>query len=377
MSSDSRLLVIVFGVLVAAIASPFVIRHLRESRRPVLVEVKIVTGTRTDPVFRDGRRRVAPGDDVEVALALRLGRPGRADQWLSPAPELAIDGEMVPHIQSADWPDPDRTVRVFWFTVESSYLGGVLTAENAAERLRFRTFLAPEMGRTLRALRLPEIHNDDHLGEVSSTTPPGSGTSRLYARAELVEADDDVSPLQAVTSLELEHVLEPGYPAVFRSADLGENVHAGAGELFGVPGFEPEGESPRARNEVTLPAFGMSFSDLVEQRIVVSSRTLAAVAATGRADADPLSFDDLGDLAIGDDLVSGGGRPLTWGADVAPGDLLADGEHWLVLLGDNGNGVLDLSDPVLHSWRRPPERTTLLGALGPDTTRVDHSRATP
>jgi hypothetical protein len=121
----------------------------------------------------------------------------------------------------------------------------------------------------------------------------------------------------------------------------------------------------------------MPFSDLVEQRIVVSSRTLAAVAATGRADTDPSSLDDLGTLTIEDDRVSIAGRPAAWGADVAPGDLLADGEHWLVLLGDNGNGVLDPSDPVLHSWRRPPERTTLLAALGPDTTRVGHSRAAP
>ena len=58
-----------------------------------------------------------------------------------------------------------------------------------------------------------------------------------------------------------------------------------------------------------------------------------------------------------------------------PGDLLLDGEHWLVLVADNGDGVLDLTDTVLHSWQRPPVQTTLFAALDPATSRLVHHRA--
>ena len=72
--------------------------------------------------------------------------------------------------------------------------------ENAADRLKYRTFLAPEMGRSLRAERLPETHNDDHIGQQSTKAPDGAGTVRLYARVEVVETDSDLRPLQVITT---------------------------------------------------------------------------------------------------------------------------------------------------------------------------------
>lgn len=368
---------IVFAVLVAAVSAPFVVDHVRESRRPVLVGARVVTAATSDPVFRSGRRRVAPGDEVEIALAVRVARSGRDDRWLSPVPELSIDGEAVPHVRSEEWPDHDRVIRVFWFTVECSYVGGVLSSDNAAERLRYRTFLAPEMGRSLRALRLPEIHNDDHLGQEVAAGPEAAGTIRLYARAEVVEGSGDVRPLQAASSLGVEQLFDPRFPTVLRGADLGAGVHPAAGELFGLPGFEPSGGSPAERDAVTEEAFGRRFAELVEERVVVSSWTLAAVAATGRADVDPSSLADLGELTVGDEWLSSGGRPATWGREVEPGDLLVGGDHWLVLLGDNGDGVLDPADAVLHSWRRPAERSTVFAALDAGTRRVGHRRAAP
>lgn len=377
MSTDTRRLLIIFAVLAAAVAAPFVFDFVRESRRPVLAEARVVTATASDPVFRSGRRRVAPGDEVRIALAVRIEKPGRGASWLSPVETLAIDGEPVQHLQSDAWPDRERTIRVFWFTVECRHVGGVLTADNAAERLRYQTYLAPEMGRGLLALRPPDIHNDDHLGETGDAAVDGAGTVRLYARAEVVEEAGDLRPLQAVTSLELEHLLDPRFPAVLRGAELGAGVHPAAGELFGLPGFEPAGATPAARDAVTEAAFGRRFSELVEERLVVSSWTLAAVAATGRADAEPSALADLGELRIDDERITSGGRPAAWGAEVMPGDLLLDGEHWLVLVADNGDGVLDLADTVLHSWRRPPVRTTLFAALDPETSRVVHRRAAP
>lgn len=377
MTADTRRLLVVFAILVTLIGAPFLITRIRDSRRPVLAGARVVTATGSDPVFRTGRRHVAPGDTVEAALALHVERAGRGRSWLAPVHELAIDGEPVAHDRSGTWPDSGRTVRVFWFSVESSTIGGVLTADNAGERLRYRTFFAPEMGRELRALRLPETHNDDSLGTAALGAPGNAGTVRLYARAEIVEEADDLRPLHAATTLEPALLLDERFPTLLRAADLGAGVRSEAGELFGLPGFEPEGPTPEAREDTTVGAFGRRFTDLVAERVVVSSWTLAAVATTGSPRSDPAGLADLGELAVTDDSLRRAGRAAVWGPDVRAGDLLVDGERWLVLLGDNGNGELDPSDPVLRCWGRPPERTTVLAALGPATVRVGHRRVRP
>ncbi len=376
MASDWKLPAAIFAVLAALISLPFVIEHLRERRRPELVEARVVTATATDPVFREGPRHLASGETVEAALALRLTRRGRDDQWLAPVGELVIDGGEVAHLETASWPDDDRVIRVFWFSIESTNLGGRLTAENAEKRLRYRTYLAPEMGRGLRAAQMPESHNDDHIGR-PVVAPQGAGTRRLYARVEVVERAEKVRPLQAVTTLDVSHILEPEFPTLFRTADLGESIHETTGELFGLPGFQPQGDPPGSWNEVTVAAFGRRFTELVGERIVVSSWTLAAVAVSGTPDLDPTQLSPLGELSIPDDRVLRRGRPLVWTRDIISGDLLVHGNHWLVLLEDDGNGVLDTADTILHCWGRPPERTTLFAALDQSVTAVDLLRYAP
>jgi hypothetical protein len=374
MASDSKLPIAIFAALVAIIAIPFVIDQIRDRRRPVLTDARIVTATSSDPVYREGRRHVPPGDRVDVALALRLERWGGTDEWLSPAARLEVDGTEIPHLQTAQWPDHDRMLRVFWFSVECSSLGGALTVETAAESLRYHTFLAPEMGRGLQALVLPETHNDDYIAQTGDGPPEGAGTIRLYARIEVVEESDDVGSLQSVATVDLEQFLDPGFPTLLLAADLGEDIDASAAELFRLPGFQPQGDTPEARNAVTDDAFGRSFDQLVSDRVAVSSWTLAATAVSGRADLDPSALERLGEVTVGGDPLRAGRRPLVWGDTVHPGDLLADGDHWFVLLGDNGDGVLDPSDSVLHSWGRPPERTTLFAAGGMDGTKLEHRR---
>jgi hypothetical protein len=285
---------------------------------------------------------------------------------------LAIDGNEVEH-ETGTWPEKDRTLRVFWFSVESTNLGGILNAENAGDRLRYRTFLAPEMGRRLRAERLPETHNDDHIGRQSTTAPDSAGTVRLYARIEVVETDADVRPLQKVTTAGIEAIFEPEFPAVFRAADFGDAINPSAGELFGLPGFEPRPETG-SWNEITIPAFEMSFTDLVSERIVVSSRTLAAVAVSGSPNIEMDALTTLGTFSLTPETVLRRGRILRWNSDVRPGDLLVDGDHWWVLLGDEGNGELDPADTVLHCWGRPPVRTTLFASLETEHATVEHLR---
>ncbi|MBD3851717.1 MAG: hypothetical protein IFK93_10480 [Acidobacteria bacterium] len=373
MASESKLPIAIFTALVALIAIPFLVSYVREIRRPVLMEARVVTATASDPIFREGRRHVQAGEAVEAAVALRFGRRGRPGQWLAPVERLAINGTDSGHQNAETWPEAGRAVRVFWFSVESTNLGGTLTAETAGDRLRYRTFLAPEMGRRMRAERLPETHNDDHIGQQATTTPDGAGTVRLYARVEVVETDSDLRPLQAVTTTGIDAVLKPEFPAVFRHADFGQNINSSVGEFFGLPGFEPRSETGNW-NEVTIPAFQMSFIDLVSERLVVSSRTLAAIAVSGRPALDVESLTALGTLSITPEGVLRRGRNLRWENDVRPGDLLVDGDHWWVLLGDEGNGRLDPADAVLHCWGRPPERTTLDASLETEVVTAEHYR---
>jgi hypothetical protein len=376
MASDSRLPVVIFVSLVVLIATPFLLSSLRESRRPVMVEARVVTATSADPVFRDGRRQVAADDEVQVGLALRLERRGREDLWIAPAAELMIGGEHVEHQQATDWLEEDRHLRVFWFTIESANIGGELTAPSA-EILRYRSFLAPEMGRGLLAVRLPSAHNDDHLGQGEATAPSSAGTFRLYARVEVVEEEKDVRPLQQVATLDADHIFDAEFPAILRAADLGAGVNNAAGELFLLPGFEPKGSSPDDRNRVTVPIFGRLFTEMVEERLVVSSWTLAAVAVSGSASLDPASLTPLGKLSISIDSIRRNRRPLRWGRDVLAGDLLVDGDHWLILLRDQGDGLLDQADTVLHCWGRPPVITTLLTAMREDVAEMAQFRHDP
>jgi hypothetical protein len=376
MASDSRLPIAIFAALVVVIATPFLVDYIREIRRPVLMEARVVTATASDPVFRRGQRHVQAGETVDVAVALRIGRRGKSGRWLAPVERLAIEGHELDHEKTGSWPEAGRTLRVFWFSVENTNLGGSLNVENAADRLKYRTFLAPEMGRSLRAERLPETHNDDHIGQQSTTAPDGAGTVRLYARVEVVETDSDLRPLQVITTSGVEAILEPEFPSVFRSADFGQAIEPLVGELFGLPGFEPRDDSG-AWNDVTIPAFQMSFTDLVSNRMVVSSRTLAAVAVSGRPDLEADALTALGTLSLTPESVLRKGRNLRWEIDVRPGDLLVAGDHWRVLLADEGNGTLDPADSVLHSWGRPPERTTLYASLETDETTVDHLRYEP
>jgi hypothetical protein len=368
MASEWKLPTAIFAFLVVLISLPLVIEHMREQRRPMIAEARIVMATSEDPVFRTGARRISDEESVEVALALRLSRAGKEDQWLAPVAEMVIDDRKVKHIEAAEWPDEGRLVRVFWFSVESSILGGSLTVENAGERMRYRTYLAPEMGRGLHATGLPDSHNDDHIGERAEGVVERSGTVRLYARAEVVEKQKDIQPLSAATTRGVAHLLEPHFPTVFRTADLGEGINETAGELFGLPGFEPQGDPPDTWNDVTVATFGRRFTDLVSDRLAVSSWTLAAVAVTGEPELNPDILTPLGEVMEADDRLQRRGRNLSWQSEVRRGDLLQSRNRWIVLLEDDGNGFLDLADTVLHCWGEPPKLTTLLTALDAEAT---------
>jgi hypothetical protein len=278
--------------------------------------------------------------------------------------ELQIDGEDVDHLASAEWPDRKHELRVFWFTVESTNVGGVLSIDDAARRLQYRPFLATEMGRGLRAAALPEAHNDDHLGPQPELMPVDAGSLRLYARVEVFETERDLRPVQAASTAPVDRLLDTDFPSIHRSVRLGEGIHSVVGELFLLPGFEAAAGD---WDQIGSRALGLPFVELVTRRLMVSSRSFAATAATGSATMSDDALETIGSFSLQEGRMRPLRQPLRWGTELRPGDLLLDDGHFSVLVGDDGNGRLDEADTVIHCWRRPPAMMTL-GAVFADTT---------
>ena len=371
MASESRLLWVIFAVLVALIVVPLALWQLGEARRPILEEVRIVTATNDDPVFRPGLRRVPPDTEVQIAAAVRLRRADGSDLWLAPVERLEIDGAPVDHTIGGDWPEDDRVLRVFWFTVEGSYLGGDLTVENAEKLLGLRNYLAPEMGRGLLAKRMPEQHNDDQINLGDDVFPVAGGAIRLYVKVEVAEKADAIASEQAVTSHGIDAVDDDDFATILMAATFPDPVFPVLGELFLLPGFEPQPPMTDLSNDTNLGARGLSFAELVERRFVASSRTFASVALTGELGMDPGALESLGRIVLDTDRPLRAGRPLEWGADVAPGDLILDRSQFIVLLADDGDGVLGPTDEVTVCWRRPPVATTLDQAIRDDAVEAE------
>ena len=159
----------------------------------------------------------------------------------------------------------------------------------------------------------------------------------------------------AATSLGADHLNEPAMVRISRDLEPEfTGIHPAAGHVFRLPGFEPTSVA------------GWNLDEACSSLIATSSRTFAAMAVTGNCSTDDLKFDPLGHFSVTDSAVT---SILRWQTDVLPGDLLKQGNHWLVVISDNGNGILDGPDLVAHSWRRPPAILPLASAL--DKTPAD------
>lgn len=353
---------VIFAVLVILVLIPLLRWQQHEAHRPSLVEIRVVAATQSDPVFREGPRTVSSDERVTLAIALRLDYPNEGSRWLSPVDQLELDGAPIDHIVAESWPEPDRTARTFWFTLESPYLGGVVNEEDAADKMTPRPFLAPELGHSWLADGEPESHADDDINLGNSLVPVEAGTYRVYARVEVVVNEGSSRPLFAATSLGSADLQDPSLVRISRG--LGTSFvgfDPAAGHLFRLPGFEAASGSNWNSNE--------ACSDL----IVASSMSFAAVALTGSCSGESLEFESLGQLLVTDMGVS---SSLRWQDDVLPGDILKQGEHWMVIVSDNGNGILDGQDLVAQSWRRPPAVLPLASAVDEEPKGVKVLRAT-
>jgi len=338
-SRDVLLPIGILSVLLLFIGSAVLNWRIHEIRRPVLEEIRIVSATGSDSVFREGLREISAKEDLRLALALRLNYPGKGDRWISPVEKLVLDGRSVDHLVSEEWPEEDRKLVAFWFTLESPFLGGeILSKEEAAEKLALRPFYAPEMGRAMMALKPPDWHAEDDVDLGENLAPPQSGTFRLYARVHVLAMHGSLHPIFALKSLGAKDLGDPRFPEFRRSLPAETGINPVAGECFRLPGFQISGKGAAA--------------DWTRSRRAVSSESFAAMAATGV----PSFQEPCRELPL--KCVNGIFRTtagvLYWGRDVAPKDMLRQGKHWMVLIRDEGNGILDTTDIVAQSWKRPP-----------------------
>lgn len=333
---------LIFALLLILVGLGVLSWRTHEERRPVPVELRIVSATTSDPVFREGPRQLNSDEDLRLALAIRLSFPGRGDRWLAPVEELEIDGSRVEDVLvSRSWPEEDRFLRAFWFTLEPPFLGGIIKSkEDAASKLALRAFLAPEMGQGLIPKREPDWHADDDVNLGENLVSASTGTYRLYARIQVLSRPGSTHPLYTLSTPGPEAVDSPRMPRISRELSPDVGLDPAAGRLFRLPGFEAGKDS------------GFDPVPWTRKLRVVSSGSFAAVASTGHEEMTQLSSESSLQVAAG--RFFRGKELLRWGKDIGARDLLRQGNHWIVLLKDDGDGILDTEDVVAQSWKRPP-----------------------
>lgn len=357
MSRDTWRPWLVAIVVAGGLAGIYLFQSVRQTLRPELLAVRVVTATPDGQVYRGGVRHLEAGESFTAAVALKIRRTGSDPYWMAPVEKLSLDGAPTPHRALPAWPERDRSARVLWMTLESANLGGELVPKEEKDLLRYQTFLAPEMGRTLIATNEPEPHNDDFLAPEDQPRAGGPGTLRLAARVEIVADPSDIMPQLAVMSPGPGDSTDPRVAVVMREWDVPEGVRPEAGELFGLPGFEPPPDDPAGVRSRLV--------ELADQRLAVSSAAFASVALTGRPDLDPATLPVLETVRLEGGHLVGASGPIRWGPSVRPGDLLEASGHWLVLLADDGDGALDLDDRAAHCWGHPPTRGPLSDLIEP------------
>lgn len=353
-NSDVLRPVLIFLLLLILVGWGVLSWRVHENRRPLPVELRIVSATDADPVYREGARHLDFDEELHLALAIRLEYPGRGHRWLAPVEDLDIDGSRIKDVVvSQTWPEEDRFLRAFWFTVESPFLGGVLQSkEDAQEKLELRPFLAPEMGHGLIPEREPDWHAEDDVDLGENLAPAPVGCYRLYAKIQLLRRPGSTHPLYALSSPGVEAVGGPRMLEISRDLPGDFGLDPAAGRVFRLPGFEAAEGS------------GLDPISWTRTLRAVSSKTFASMAIFAREEMGEPSREI--PLRFSAGTFFDGSKPMRWGKDVSPRDLLRLGTHWIVLLKDDGNGILDTGDVVAQSWKRPPAVLHLKTVFDPD-----------
>ena len=355
MASENRLAILIFVALLGALVLLLAANALADLRRHTIRRVVVVSATDLDPVFRTGARVVDDDTTLTVATALLVERRWSAARWYAPGPDLVIDGRAVETVEFASWPEDDRELRIFWFTLEAPTAGGLQTPTDLRRITQLRPFLAPELGLGMVARGSPELHAAGGLAPLDGELSINAGTYRLMARAEIA-VPGQLRPLHTVTSPGADDPEDPSVCRISRRLDPTWGLAPAAGELFRLPSIEPPLEGPGNSGAI---------DDLTARRIAVSSRSFAAEAPPLPEPTTTVPIRLSGDAIA---VSTAEGQPLRWGEEAETGTTLRAGIHWLVLVRDDGDGRVNGADLVVQAWRRPPVVVPLASAVAPGET---------
>jgi hypothetical protein len=373
MSEERRTLLIVLAVLVGAVVAVILWWHHRTTLMPHLVGVAVVTRAPGETVATDRVRLVPPGSKVEAAAVVTFRRGAQPLERLCAFDEVEVGGQRLSVSPPSAWPVSGGFLRAHWFTVEPSIFGAMdVTAAQAEGTLAYKDFLAPEMGRALRSPVTLEAHNDDFLATPLAGNLLGAGPIRLKVWVGAYPQETDIIARESVSS--------PGAEDIFNGTV--------AGVVVGIP--VPAGVDPGVARFLRLGCFTflstvwpdggpdwplpLPPAAMVRRGLLVTPRTLAA-GALGDVLGNPW-IADIEVVARGPDwAAAGSSSPLRWETDVSAGDSLRVGERYIVLLEDDGDGVLSLGDRVMFAWEQPARIGPLAAAIPADAVKAVLLRA--
>jgi hypothetical protein len=254
-----------------------------------------------------------------------------------PSGSLEIDG-IAPAQRAGEWPEEERRLSGRWITYEAYHLAPSEPVDFDHE-LRMQRFLRPDWGSAMAIDGVLEPGNDDFLSrgkrwpDELGTRP---GTLRFCATAQLLR------PFNKTRDVELESPcdLDPSRTAVVSRSSPGK---APIPPLLGEQ-------------------FNLSLAPEVDDELFEALVATTVDRVFHAADSPPPSRWIEVDPAE-DDAIFADGVALAW-AELGAGARIRDTEQQLVLLEDDGNGVVDAGDWVLQAWRGPIGVVHLGDALG-------------
>jgi len=367
MDEDTRRIVGVLAAVVVLVAAVVLWWRAQQAGLPQLVEVRVAARAEGEDVASDRHRVFPPGSRVLVGAVVGYRRSDGTLHWVSPFPEVESRGERLPVHGLDRWPRAAGTLRANWYTVEPSLLGWIgVSAEDAHYRLEYEDFLDTEMGRDLMA----EVRWHSNNAEFLSSPPAGhqvpGGTMRFRARVGTYKDPRDLFARDSVISPGAAEVWRGSVPAVTRDAELPPGLHPATSSAFRLGCFSLAPDIwPDGGPDWPLP---LTPAEMAEHFLITTPRSLAALAGGGDPTADPWSAPEPVVLRGGGWFRPGAAQALRWGRDVAAGDTLHVGERYLVLVRDDGDGVVSLGDEVLFGWMEPPRFRALGLAMPADAT---------
>ncbi len=356
MESETRSAVRIFSLLVAGVLVVIGWWSWRQATRPHLEAVRVVFRGGDEAVASDAWRVFPAGTPVELYAVVTYRRGTGAPRHLCPHAAVEVGGQRLEVEPLAAWPASGGELRASWYTVEPSLLGWQDIGPETADKLAYRDFLAPELGRELAARFDFAARNDDFLARtVAGNAMPG-GTFRIKVRVGSYRTADSLLPQEAVGSPGAEVVFSGAVPAFVVHAPLPAGLAAALSPLLRLgcftfrPGVWEGGEGW----PLPLPP-----SRLAAAGYITTPEHFAAAAAGGVGWGAPVVLE-----ATASGWRRRGGDLLRWGVDVAAGDALRRNGRYAVLLADDGDGLLSLADEAIFAWGEPARLAPVAMALG-------------